>query len=138
MRTTYFAAALCAIGASAGILPTTREVETRDVSSGTWYLVGFDPECGSFGCNANYAIFGAENAVPGAPAFGLHCNTWGSCTNAFPGSVATAHFAWVVHGPLTITQTFPYQDKNVTVTAVVDWDGQNLVAFKIPVTVDES
>ncbi|KAJ8130409.1 hypothetical protein O1611_g3221 [Lasiodiplodia mahajangana] len=137
MRVSYFAAALCAVGASAGILPTTREVETRQDSAGTWYLVGFNPDCGSFGCNVNYAVFGAENAVPGAPAFGLHCNTWGSCANAFPGSDADAKFAWIVHGPLTITQKFTTGGKNMTASAVVDWDGQNLVAFKIPVTVTE-
>lgn len=73
MRATYSAIALCAISASAATLPVVAEVEARQTSSSnTWYLVAFEPNCGSsFGCNTDYTIFGGENAVPGAPAFAL-------------------------------------------------------------------
>ncbi|GAW27087.1 hypothetical protein SAMD00023353_7000030 [Rosellinia necatrix] len=68
MRAAASLIALCAAGASA--LPSPAEVETRQ-SAGTWHLIGFQPNCGSFGCNADYAIFGGANSVPGAPAFGV-------------------------------------------------------------------
>ncbi|KAJ8118559.1 hypothetical protein ONZ43_g3967 [Nemania bipapillata] len=72
MRATLSTIALCAISASAATLPAAAEIEARQATSNTWYLVGFEPNCGSsFGCNADYAIFGPENAVPGAPAFAL-------------------------------------------------------------------
>ncbi|KAI3331109.1 hypothetical protein F4824DRAFT_514805 [Ustulina deusta] len=126
------AIALFTIGASAAILPPVTKLEAREESSSTWYLIGFEPSCGSFGCNANYAIFGGPDAVPGAPAFGLRCNTWESCASIFPGSNAEAHII-INQGPLTITQTFTNGDKTTKATAIVNWDGLSLASFTIPV-----
>ncbi|KAI0487047.1 hypothetical protein F4859DRAFT_468005 [Xylaria cf. heliscus] len=137
MRAVHSAIALCAVGASAASLSTVPEVEARQTNAGTWYLVGFMPSCGSFGCNSDYAIFGAPNAVPGAPAFGLRCNTWGSCTNVFSGSDADATIP-INTGPLTITQKFTSGGKSYTATATVNWDGLSLASFEIPVTVRAS
>ncbi|KAI0454704.1 hypothetical protein F5B21DRAFT_474792 [Xylaria acuta] len=137
MRAVHSAIALCAIGESAATRPTVPEVEARQANAGTWYLVGFQPSCGSFGCNTNYAIFGAENAVPGAPAFGLRCNTWESCTSVFPGSDASARIV-INQGPLTITQKFTSGGKTTTATATVAWDGLSLTSLVIPVDVTTS
>lgn len=82
MRVIQSAVALCAVGASAATVP---DIASRQASTGTWYLVGFEPSCGSsFGCNTDYAIFGAENALPGAPAFALRVSSLltGSCRYA--------------------------------------------------------
>ncbi|KAI0533117.1 hypothetical protein GGR58DRAFT_487907 [Xylaria digitata] len=133
MRVTHSAIALCAIGASAVALPAATGVEARQENAGTWYMVGFQPNCGTFGCNSDYAIFGAPDAVPGAPAFALRCNTWGSCTNTLPGN-ANARIV-INQGPLTITQTFTSGDKEFTASASVNWDGNSLASFTIPVTV---
>ncbi|KAF2962991.1 hypothetical protein GQX73_g10580 [Xylaria multiplex] len=134
MRGTLSAISLCAIGASAVALPAATEVEARQESAGTWYMVGFQPNCGSsFGCNSDYAIFGAPDAVPGAPAFALRCNTWGSCTNTLPGD-ATASIT-INQGPLKITQTFTSGGKKFTASASVNWNGNTLASFTIPVTV---
>ncbi|KAJ3576038.1 hypothetical protein NPX13_g3834 [Xylaria arbuscula] len=133
MRVTHSALALCAVGSSAALLPGAKEVEARQESSSTWYMIGFEPECGTFGCHADYAVFGAPDAVPGAPAFGLRCNTWGSCTNTFPGSTATGQII-INQGPLTIKQTFTSGGKTTTATATVNWDGLSLTSFTIPVT----
>ncbi|KAH8158019.1 hypothetical protein CIB48_g10230 [Xylaria polymorpha] len=137
MRAVHSAIAICAIGASATTLPAVREVESRQENAGNWYLVGFQPSCGSFGCNTNYAVFGAENAVPGAPAFGLRCNTWESCTNVFPGSDTSGRIV-INQGPLTITQKFTSGGKTITATATVAWDGLSLTSRVIPVTVTTS
>ncbi|KAI1158290.1 hypothetical protein F5B18DRAFT_641530 [Nemania serpens] len=132
MRVIQSAVALCAVGASAATVP---DIASRQASTGTWYLVGFEPSCGSsFGCNTDYAIFGAENALPGAPAFALRCNTWGSCTSVFPGSDASASIL-VNAGPLIITQKFTSGGKAKTATVTVNWDGLSSTALKIPVTV---
>ncbi|KAI0517047.1 hypothetical protein F5B22DRAFT_144707 [Xylaria bambusicola] len=133
MHVTLSALAFCVIGAAAAIIPAATDVEVRQEGSGTWYLIGFQPNCGTFGCNSDYAIFGAPDAIPGAPAFGLRCNTWGSCTNTLSGSTANAHIV-INQGPLTITQTFSNGGKTTTATATVNWDGLSLASFTIPVT----
>jgi hypothetical protein len=68
MRATLSVIAVCAAGASAVALSAGTNVEARQTSFGTWYLVGFTPEC-NLACFADVAIFGAENAVQGFPAF---------------------------------------------------------------------
>lgn len=78
------AIALFTIGASAAILPPVTKLEAREESSSTWYLIGFEPSCGSFGCNANYAIFGGPDAIPGAPAFGLRVSSLLTTSNYPP------------------------------------------------------
>ncbi|KAI0423644.1 hypothetical protein F5Y09DRAFT_326822 [Xylaria sp. FL1042] len=90
MRASSSVLVLCAICVSAAS-PPMAEIEVGQENTGTWYLIGFQPSCGSFGCNSNYAIFGGPDAVPEAPAFGLRCNTWESCASIFPGSDASAH-----------------------------------------------
>lgn len=76
MHVTRSALALFAIGASAAILPVTTEIEARQDGSATWYMIGFDPSCGTFGCHTDYAVFGAPDAIPGAPAFGLRVSNF--------------------------------------------------------------
>ncbi|TGJ78343.1 hypothetical protein E0Z10_g10426 [Xylaria hypoxylon] len=137
MRFAHSALALCAIGASASALPASTELEVRQENAGTWYLISFSGNCGSFGCNYDYAVFGAPDAVPGAPALGLRCNTWGTCTSTFPGSDASGHIV-INQGPLTISQTFTSGGKTYTASAVVNWNGNSQTAFTIPVTLTSS
>ncbi|KAJ8129021.1 hypothetical protein O1611_g4611 [Lasiodiplodia mahajangana] len=137
MRAAQSIIALCALGASAATLPAVAEVETREASAGTWYLVSFEGNCGSFGCNYDYAIFGGENAVPGAPAFALRCNTWEWCTSVFPGSDASGQIV-INQGPVTVSQTFTSGGKTYKATATVPWDGLSVTALTIPVNVTVS
>ncbi|KAJ2990311.1 hypothetical protein NUW58_g3013 [Xylaria curta] len=136
MRATLSTIALCAIGASAAAVPSAAQVEARQENAGTWYLVGFEPSCGTFGCNSNYAVVGAENAVPGAPAFGLRCNTWSGCSTPF-GTGASARIP-INQGPLVITHTFTSGGKTITASATVDWNGNSLISKIVPVTVTTS
>ncbi|KAI1274866.1 hypothetical protein F5Y07DRAFT_371743, partial [Xylaria sp. FL0933] len=70
MRASPSALILCAIGVPAA--PSSlAQIEARQGNFGSWHLIGFQPNCGSFGCNTDYAIFGGPDAVSGAPAFGL-------------------------------------------------------------------
>ncbi|KAJ2980648.1 hypothetical protein NUW58_g6889 [Xylaria curta] len=139
MRASLPAIALCALGVSAAMLPVSREVETREDSVGSWYMVGFKPLCGYFGCgNTDYCVFGAANAVPGAPAMALRCNSYaiGGCENTLPGSSVHAFVSPGNAGKLTLTQNFTSPEgKNFIATGVYDWNGLSLTSFTIPVTV---
>ncbi|KAI1131456.1 hypothetical protein F5Y10DRAFT_233690 [Nemania abortiva] len=138
MRAAPSMIALCAVGASAATLPAAAEIQAREAASdGTWYLVSFNGQCSSFGCNYDYAVFGGENAVPGAPAFALRCNTWEYCTSVFPGSDAEGSIV-INQGPLTLSQTFTSGGKTHTVRATVNWNGLSVTAFTIPVNVTVS
>ncbi|KAJ2985037.1 hypothetical protein NUW58_g2119 [Xylaria curta] len=135
MRVTLSTIALCTIGALAAVPPTDKGVQARQENAGTWYFLGFRTDGNVLGApRTSFAIFGAPNAVPGAPAFGLRCHTLGGCENGFPGANVRGQ------GPLgtnrvTVTQNFEREGKAYIATAAVDWDGSSLVSFELPVTV---
>ncbi|TGJ88088.1 hypothetical protein E0Z10_g645 [Xylaria hypoxylon] len=136
MRATLSAIALCAIGASAAILPAVTEVETRQENAAVWYFVTYNAACGFGGCiNADYVVFSPPNVVPGAPAFAARCNTLSGCVNTVAGSDIHASLLPSSLPPLTITQTFTSGGKNTTVKGISDWSGTWATAFTIPVTV---
>ncbi|GAP91304.1 hypothetical protein SAMD00023353_6000720 [Rosellinia necatrix] len=136
MRATLPAIALCAISAWAGAIPTMAEITTRQQDTAFWYFITEAAACGYFGClSANYVVFGPPNTVPGAPAFAARCNTLSGCVNTVAGSDIHASLYPATLGPLTLTQTFTFEGKNVTVTGVSDWSGTWETAFTIPVTV---
>ncbi|KAI0975069.1 hypothetical protein F4678DRAFT_419214 [Xylaria arbuscula] len=135
MHAKFLPIALCAIAASAATLPTVDGIAARQESSGTWYLIGFAPKTGDFGIvDTSYTVFGAPDAVPGAPALGLRCTTIGGCESTFPGSEVTANILLSGSTQLTITQTFSTGGKNVTATGVLNWNGASLISTTIPVT----
>ncbi|KAI1109947.1 hypothetical protein F5Y14DRAFT_455529 [Nemania sp. NC0429] len=136
MRAAYSAVVLGAIGASAVAMP---EVEARaaTATAGNWYFYSFEPSCGSsFGCNTDYIVFAPEGAAgAGAPAFGLRCNTWGSCENVYGGSDVSTAFFQVNQGPVGVTQKFTSGGKTKTATVSIAWDGNSKTSGIIPVTV---
>ncbi|KAJ8120581.1 hypothetical protein ONZ43_g2745 [Nemania bipapillata] len=135
MRISISTISLSAIaGASAAALQTGTSLEGRQTSLGTWYLVGFAAEC-NLACFADIAIFGAENAVQGFPAFAARCSNMGGCENPTGGSkVDTSIFA--ESGKYTITQTATINGVNKTAKAAIPWDiwARNAAYVEVAVT----
>ncbi|KAF2963602.1 hypothetical protein GQX73_g9960 [Xylaria multiplex] len=104
MRATFSTIALCAIGASAAVLPSVTEVETRQENAHFWYGITYAAPCGIFGCyNSNYVVFGPPDPATGAPAFAARCSTALGCVNTVGGSDIHASLVPFRLGPLTIT-----------------------------------
>ncbi|KAI3321024.1 hypothetical protein HD806DRAFT_504368 [Xylariaceae sp. AK1471] len=134
MRASFSTIALCALGASAAVLPTVAEDVTRRDIPAVWYAITYDTQCG-FGCFTNYVLFGGADTIPGAPAFAARCNTASGCYNTVAGSqISTSQFPSSA-SPLTINQTFTSGGKTVTVTGVTGWTGGAATNLIIPVTV---
>ncbi|KAI3326172.1 hypothetical protein HD806DRAFT_489554 [Xylariaceae sp. AK1471] len=134
MRATLSSIALCATGASAVALGAGTNIEARQTSLATWYLVGFQPEC-NIVCFANYAIYGKETTIGGVtfPAFAARCETYGGCQNLMAGSEVDSS-VYTEAGKLTITQKVTVNGKTKTATGTVPWNEMTLAYFEVPVT----
>ncbi|KAI8629695.1 hypothetical protein F5Y19DRAFT_431545 [Xylariaceae sp. FL1651] len=134
MRAALSSIVLWAASRSAAALSIGTDLAAREASLGTWYLVGFEPTCNDFYCYADYAVYAAENAVEGFPAFAARCGTYTSCSNIMDGRSTVSSDSYTNSGQLTIRQTATVNGKTKTATAIVPWNEMTLAYFVVNVT----